>query len=124
MDFDQYFKARSDLAAHVLLDATPTGPLIADWRFQSAGLACIAGSAAMQLWASVSLVDAGYFARTTTFLDFVLLAGVWLLSIALAGNIQVARTAISSRETTKEKTLRQLLIVDGALARRLADRAE
>ena len=121
MNFDQYFQTRADLTTRVLLDASGERPFAIDWRFYGAGLVCLVSATALVLWLSVNQSDAGYFARTTTFLEFVLLAGLWLLTIAQAADFLLVRFAISSREAVKEKTLRQLLNVDVALARRLAD---
>lgn len=57
------------------------------------------------LWASVTQPDAGYFARTTTFLGLVLVAGVLLLIIAQWAHVLLARIAITSRDAMREKTL-------------------
>jgi hypothetical protein len=124
MDFDQYLNARTDLTTRVLLDDAGARPFTTDWRLLAAGSACITAAIALQIWASVNQPDAGYFARTTTFSQFVLLTGLLLISMALGAAFLLARLLISSREATKQKTLRQLLMVDGALARTIATRSD
>lgn len=118
MDFDQYFKTRTDLTARVLLDSSGVH-LEVNRLLLGAGSACIAIAIAVQLWASTTLSDAGYFARTTTFSQFVLLAGTWLLSATLTAAFLLARTSVVSREVTRQKTMRQLIVEDANLARTL-----
>lgn len=73
-------------------------------------------------WASGTQSDAGYFARTSTFLQFVLVAGIWLLTIAQAAHFLLARVVVSSRDAVREKTLAKLLKIDNALAHRVLQR--
>ena len=122
MNFEQYFKERSDVVARVLLEISHESPSPRDWRRYLAGVACIGGAVAMQAWASHTLVDPGFFALTSTFLICVLVAGVWLLSIAQGADLLITRTAVISRASLAEKTLGQLLKVDGSIAHKLLAR--
>lgn len=116
MDVDNYFRIRAHLTRQVLSDGSEDKLLAADWRFYLAGLLCIAGAAAAVLWTSITQTDAGFFARTTLFLGFVLFAGVWLLTVAQAAHVSLARVAVRSRDAVRERTLAQLLKIDGGLA--------
>lgn len=122
MNFDQYFRERSDMVARVLLETTIERPSSRDWRVFAAGVACVASAVAMQVWASHSLIDPGFFARTSAFLTFMLFAGIWLLSLAQGADVLIARFAATSRVSLAEKTLGQLLKVDGTIAHKLSNR--
>lgn len=121
MNFDQYFRERSDMVARVLLETKVEKPSSRDWRVFSAGVACVAGAVSMQVWASHALIDPGFFARTSTFLTIVLFAGIWLLSIAQGADLLIARIAVTSRTSLTQNTLGQLLKVDGTIAHKLRD---
>jgi hypothetical protein len=122
MNFDQYFRERSDMVARVLLETTIERPSSRDWGVFSAGAACVAGAVAMQVWASHALIDPGFFARTSTFLTVVLFAGIWLLSIAQGAALLITRVVVISRASLTQNTLSQLLKVDGTIAHKLRDR--
>ncbi len=116
MNFDQYFKTRAELAGRALLDPPADKLLAPDWRFYVAGLLCVAVAVMAVLWASVTQADAGFFARTTSFLGVVLFTGVWLLTMAQVAHVFLARTAVKSRDAVREKTITQLLKIDSAVA--------
>ena len=122
MNFDQYFRERSDMVARVLLETTTEKPSSRDWRVFSAGVACVASAATIHVWASHSLIDPGFFARMSTFLTFMLFAGIWLLSLAQGADVLISRFAAASRASLAEKTLGQLLKVDGTIAHKLVGR--
>jgi hypothetical protein len=122
MNFDQYFRERSDMVARVLLETSIEKSSSRDWRVFSAGVACVASAVVIHVWASHSLIDPGFFARTSTFLSFMLFAGIWLLSLAQGADVLVARVAATSRASLIEKTLGQLLKVDGTIAHKLSAR--
>lgn len=122
MDIDQYFKTRADLAGRALSECDADRLLAPDWRFFVAGLLCVATATIAVLWASVTQSDAGFFARTTTFLGFVLLAGIWLLTVAQVAHVSLARVVVTSRDTVREKTLTQLLKIDSSLAHKVLQR--
>lgn len=122
MDIDQYFKNHAELTARALSDRSTDKLFVPDWRFYVAGLVCVAVATAAELWASSTHSDAGFFARTSTFLEFVLLAGIWLLTIAQAAHFLLARVVVRSRDSVREKTLAQLLKIDNALAHKVLQR--
>ncbi len=122
MDMDQYFRNRADLVC-ALFNSPGDGPFTRDWRFFLAGLSCIAAVIACQIWASTTQVDPGFFARISAFNLFGLAAGVWLLTAAQTAYVLVARCTIVSRDAVREKTLHQLLKVDGSLAHKLLPRS-
>ena len=122
LDIDQYFKTRADLTVRALSEGPAPDLLAPDWRFYGAGLLCVATATISVLTAAVTQSDAGYFARMTTFLGLVLLAGLWLLTIAQAAHVFLARDAVISRDAVREKTLAQLLRIDSALAHKALQR--
>jgi hypothetical protein len=122
MNFDQYFKERSDIVGRVLLEISSESPSPRDWRRYLAGVACIGGAVVMHAWASHTLVDPGFFKLSSIFFTFVLAAGVWLLSIAQGADLLITRATVTSRALLAEKTLSQLLKVDGSIAHKLLAR--
>ncbi len=119
MNFDQYFRDRGELVTRVLLEPRTARAFPADWRFFGAGVACLMAAPTIEIWASISQSDPGFFARTSTFLMFLLLAGLWLLSLGLASDFLLSRLAVSSHNAVKEKTLHHLLKIDASLAHKL-----
>lgn len=103
MDIDQYFKIRADLTGRILSEDAADRLLAPDWRFFVAGVLCVATAITAVLWASVTQPDAGYFARTTTFLAFVLSAGVLLLIVAQWAHMSLARVVVTSRDAVRER---------------------
>lgn len=122
MNIDQYFKTRADLVGRTLAETDE--PFARDWRFFVAGVLCVAVATSAELWASSTQSDAGFFARTSTFLALVLLAGVWLLSIAQASHVYLAGLAVKSRDAVRERILTNLLRIDGALANKALRRIQ
>ena len=115
MNVDQYFSERSNLIARVLHEH----PFTRDWRTYAVGAACLIAALGTEIWAAHALMDPGFFARTSTFLTFVLGAGVWLLTVAFTADVLIARTAVPAREAVVGQTLNQLIKVDGSLAHKL-----
>lgn len=122
MDADLYFKMRADFVASTLRDGRADSLPVADRRFYVAGLLCVATAAIAVLWTSATQSDAGFFARTTTFQSFVLLAGLWLLTMAQAADVFMARVVVLSYDAVRESTLSQSLRIDGALANKMVQR--
>lgn len=122
MNVDQYFRTRADLVARALAERQDDEVSERQWRFYAAGLLCISGSMAVMVWSATTFIDAGFFARTTAFLSLVLFAGIWLLTIAQLAHVLLARDAVRSRDSLREKTLSQLLKIDGSIAHKALQR--
>lgn len=119
MNFEQYFLNRTNLVRSILVETSDEPRPVTGWRSFVAGGVCVALAVGFQFWASTAQPDSGFFARTTTFLLTVAVGGLWLLSLSLLADYRLTRFALSNRDGLKEKTVRQLLRVDGLLARRL-----
>lgn len=115
MNVDQYFKDRSELVARVLRER----PFVRDWRVYSVGAVCLVGAMALQVWATYATVDPGFFARISTFLIALVVAGFGLLAWAFTADVFIARVAIPSRDAVVGQTLGQMVKIDGSIAHRL-----
>ena len=115
MNVDRYFSERSNLVSRVLREH----PFARDWRVYAFGAMCLIGAVAVEVWAAHALTDAGFFARTSTFVLWLLGAGVCLICVASASDVLIARTAVPAREATIGQTLHQLIKVEASLAHKL-----
>jgi Na+/melibiose symporter-like transporter len=120
MNFEQYFRDRGEFVRSVLGDSTEDRPLAVGWRSFAAGVGMLLAAFGLQLWAAAAQTDPGYFARTTTFLLVGMAGGLGLLTLALLADYRLTRFAVSVRATLKERVIRQVLRVDGIVARQLA----
>lgn len=116
MNVEQYLKDRADLAVRLVREMPSARPFAPDWRSYGPGLVGIAAAMGLEVWTSVTQTDPGVFARTSTFLLLVLCAATWLLSIAQYADYRLARLAVTSHYTVKEKVLNQLFKIDGSIA--------
>lgn len=123
MNFDEYFSKRNELTIRVLTDVPDASAESPDARFAAIGASCLALAVALTVWASITLTDAGYFARTATFFEFLLLAGASILIATNLANAWVPRLRVKTREALKERTVVRLIDADRAIARKLAGRA-
>lgn len=121
MNFDEYFARRNELAMRVLVDVPDVDVVRSDWRFLGIGVACLLAAVASAIWASQALADPGYFARTSTFLVIMLLAGICMLIAGKLADVWLARSRTGMREMLKERTVARLIRADSMIARRLAD---
>lgn len=122
MNFDNYFKLRADLALRILIEVPAAASPEGGWRFFSAGVACLAAAIAGQLAVAGLQSDTGYFLVVSAFLKLTLFSGLGLIMAALVSEYALARHSITARETVKQKTVAQLLELDGAVAVKLAER--
>lgn len=123
MNFDQYFAGRNELAMRILVEIPDVVAPRTDWRYVGLGGTCLAVAVGCQVWAALTLVDPGFFLRTSVFLQFLLLAGVCVLAVPPFADAGLARSQVRARETLKERTVANLLSADRAVASRLASRA-
>jgi hypothetical protein len=120
MNFDEYFAKRNELTMRVLLDLPESVASRGDARFAAIGGACILAAAGIHVWASRSLVDPGYFSRTSTFLALMLFAGMGILITAQVAEFWLAHFRIRTRELLRERTVSRLITADRFIAQRLA----
>jgi hypothetical protein len=103
----------------VLGEDSEDRPLVVGWRWFSAAGFMLLAAFGLQLWAAAAQSDPGYFARTTTFLLVAMAGGLWLMTIALLADYRLTRFAVQVRATLKERVARQVLRIDGGVARQL-----
>ena len=93
----------------------------ADSRFVGIGAMCLVAAAGLEVWASYWLIDPGYFARTSVFLEFVLLAGVCVLVTTSVTDAWLTRLRVKARETLRERTVARLISADRFIAHGLSN---
>ena len=124
MNFDEYFGNHNELALRVLVELPESGAASGDRHVALIGGGCIAAAAAMYVWALQALADPGYFARASTFLAYMLLAGTLILIASKFAESWLMQVRIRTRELVRERTVSRLITADRVVAQRLAERID